>query len=60
VTDHDLEYYRRRAEEELAAANAAASYVAANAHRGLAEQYLALARENPAEKLTDKLDLRSL
>jgi len=60
VADYDREYYRCRAEEELAAANAATSYVAANAHRRLAEQYLALARENPAEKLTDRLDLRSL
>jgi hypothetical protein len=60
VSDHDREYYRRRAEEELVAANAAASYVAASVHRRLAEQYLALARGVPVRTSPDRLDLSSL
>lgn len=59
MSESDREYYRRRAEEELAAANMATSNVAASTHRRLAELYLALARENPVEKAPEKFDFRS-
>lgn len=43
MSSNDAEYFRQRAEQELAAAEIAATDVAAAVHRELAQQYLDLA-----------------
>ena len=45
MTDFDREYFRRRAEEEFAAADEADSETATLAHRLLGERYRALVQE---------------
>lgn len=59
MTNDNLEYYERRAREEAAAAEASASTEAASAHRLLAIEYEAQARELRLAHTRPKLTIRS-
>ena len=48
MSEDNLDYYRRRAAEELAAAQRAPSAAIAEVHRSLAERYMVLAGEPQA------------
>lgn len=59
VTTDNLEYYERRAREETEAAETATSAEAASAHRLLAIEYEAQARELRGRTERPKLTIRS-
>ena len=60
MSDDNLEYYERRARDEAAAAEAATSSEAASAHRLLAIEYEAQAKElRTRQESRPKLTIRS-
>jgi hypothetical protein len=59
MTDDNLAYYERRARDEAEAAESSASIEAASAHRLLAIEYEAQARELRNQQLRRKLSIRS-
>jgi hypothetical protein len=59
MTDDNLDYYERRAHDEAEAADSSASIEAASAHRLLAIEYDAQARELRNQQTRPKLGIRS-
>ncbi len=53
MSNEDREYFQRRAEQEMEAADKASGTVSADIHRSLAARMLALAGGSPVSELED-------